>query len=410
MGIRFGAIADDFTGGTDLAGMLHEGGLRTVQFFGLPDRAMVRDAAEEAQALVISLKTRSVPAGEACGWALRALEALEAAEPAQVQFKYCSTFDSTAEGNIGPVTGALMQAMGERFTVAVPALPVNGRTQAHGHLFVNGRLLAESPMREHPLNPMTDSDLVRHLQRQTERRVGLVALPAVLRGAEAIREEMERLRGEGVEIALVDAVREEDLREITQACEGLRLITGGSGFGRWVGGGSGAVFGRNVRASKGAALVLAGSCSAATREQLAVWEASGGRVMRARTAAEVRARGAEARECLERGEAVGVASSAGAEERTGEDPVAFERAFAALAAEAVGEWGVERLIVAGGETSGAVVEAVGIRSGRIAGILAPGVPAMESLHPAGLWFALKSGNFGGPDFFVRALGAESGEG
>lgn len=402
--LAIAAIADDFTGGTDLAGMLHEGGLATVQFFGLPEPREVAAAARDAQAIVVSLKTRGIPAAEACTQSLAALHALRAAHPRQLQFKYCSTFDSTDRGNIGPVTDALMRTIGADFTVAVPALPVNGRTQFQGHLFVAGRLLSESPLRHHPLNPMTDPDLVRHLQRQTTRRVGLVPLAAVLEGPHEIAAAFARLRAQGVEIALVDAVREQDLAAITEACRGLPLITGGSGFGRHIGPGT-----QPARVRHGPnkpALIIAGSCSEATRAQLASYQQTGANIIQVRHAFEIRNAAPQLRDALTELGVACIASSAAPEDRTGDAPEAFEQAFAALAREAVFEWGVKSLIVAGGETSGAVVEAAGIRAGRIDAILAPGVPAMLSLHPPGLWFTLKSGNFGGADFFQNALAAQ----
>lgn len=397
--LRFAAIADDLTGGSDLAGMLHEGGLAAVQFFCLPDAAELSAVSQLAGAIVVSLKTRSIPAEEAVSLSLEACRRLQALEPCQLQFKYCSTFDSTAAGNIGPVTGALMSEMGVSFTVAVPALPVNGRTQYLGHLFVNGRLLAESPMRQHPLNPMDDSDLTRFLSRQTSRRIGLVILPKVLEGPGVLQEELESLRAKGVEIALVDAVRQEDLGVITEACAGLKLITGGSGFGRYLGGGH-AFTPRTVKVADGPVLAIAGSCSAATLEQLARFERQGGRVARVSRPEEIRSCRDVWRGELEARGVLVVASSAPPDRRLPDNAYGFEDSFAELAAEALEQWGVRSLIVAGGETSGAVIQRAGIRCGQVAGIVAPGVPALAS---SGLFFVLKSGNFGGPDFFADVL-------
>lgn len=404
MGIPFAAIADDLTGGTDLAGMLHEGGNAVVQWFGCPDPASVEEAVSAgAQVLVVSLKTRSIPAPDAVLATLEALTALRPASPAQIQFKYCSTFDSTSAGNIGPVTSSLMDALKTPFTVAVPALPVNGRTQCHGHLFVHGRLLAESPMRDHPLNPMLDSDLVRHLQRQTSRRCGLLSLPTVLKGVPAIREGLRQLQEDGVEIALVDALREEDLAAITEACRGMRLVTGGSGLGRHIrcGGGLAAL----PAAAPGRCLILAGSCSRATLDQLEAWERAGARVHHVSRPEQILALWDQLMKEWEADGVATVASSAPSGKREEEHAAGFEQAFAELAARAVREADVRALIVAGGETSGAVVQAAGVRSAQVASILAPGVPALISRTPPGLFLALKSGNFGGRDFFAGAVAA-----
>ena len=203
MPLEFATIADDFTGGSDLAGMLFEQGVRTVQLFGTAGAPSVSAG---TQAVVLSLKSRSVEPDRAVAMTLDALATLRRLDPRQIQFKYCSTFDSTERGNIGPVTEALLTSLDAPFTIAVPALPVNGRTQYLGHLFVQGTLLSESPMRDHPLNPMTDSNLVRFLQKQTAVRVGLIDLATLRRGD--MRAAADRLRAEGVRIALVDAIEE----------------------------------------------------------------------------------------------------------------------------------------------------------------------------------------------------------
>ncbi|MBI4877741.1 MAG: hypothetical protein HY822_24180, partial [Acidobacteria bacterium] len=279
----FAAIADDYTGGADLAGMLFEQGVRTAQVFGLQSEEFFRGLGGRCHAVVLCLKSRSIPARAACRLSLEAYERLRILEPGQVQFKYCSTFDSTPEGNIGPVCEALLERMGQDFTVAVPSLPVNGRTQYLGRLFVGGQLLSETHMRHHPVNPMTDSNLVRHLQTQMRSRAGLVALDAVRAGPEAVKAEIARLRAAGVAVALVDCVSDEDLGVIARAVAGLPLVTGSSGLGmklpavwreqgRWQ---PAPVRLPRLPVSSPGVLVLSGSCSAATLGQLEALRATG---------------------------------------------------------------------------------------------------------------------------------------
>jgi 3-dehydrotetronate 4-kinase len=398
--LLLGAIADDYTGGSDMAGMLASQGVRTLQTFGQPEAATL-EVAREFDAVVVSLKTRSIAADAAVAQSLRALEWLRAAGMRQVQFKYCSTFDSTAAGNIGPVTDALMTATGAAYTVAVPALPVNGRTQYMGYLFVNGVPLSESPMRHHPLNPMTESNLVRHLQVQTSRRVGLVRLPDVRRGA-AVRDDCE--------IALVDAVEDADLAAIARAVVDLPLITGGSGIahalpavwretGRWA---PRAAEMRPAHAISGRTLLIAGSCSSMTLAQIDAWPGAKERMrVEAVSAAEVERLAAVCATAWSRGDAVLVYSSAVPGERVASASEGIEHAFAALARTLRPHY--SQIVVAGGETSGAVVEALGVRAVEIGAEIDPGVPVLHEISGPGLRLALKSGNFGAVDFFSKAV-------
>ncbi len=414
--LLLGCIADDMTGATDLASTLVRGGMRTVQAIGVPDAL-----SGEIDAMVIALKSRNVPPGEAVAQSLAALDWLRRAGARQYFFKYCSTFDSTDAGNIGPVADALLAALGERFTIACPAFPENGRTVYLGHLFVGRRLLSESSMREHPLTPMTDPDLVRVLGRQTKARVGLVPYGTVRGGPESIAAAFDRLRREGIAYAVVDALQPRHLHDIGAAAAGLALVTGGSGVA--VGlpenfrrrGLLGPIKGAGaLPAIGGAAAVLAGSCSAATLAQVAE--------MRRRCPALALdpARLAE-------GPAATAAALAWAAERLPGGPVLIyssappdevervraalgrERA-AALVEDALAELaaglvaaGVRRLVVAGGETAGAVVRRLGVRSLRIGPEIDPGVPWTVSLGEPAIALALKSGNFGAADFFGRAL-------
>lgn len=426
--LLLGAIADDFTGAADLASMLTTGGVRTALLLD-PDRAPALQSSD-FQAVVVALKSRSVPAVDARHASVAALEKLQDLGARQFYFKYCSTFDSSADGNIGPVSEALMDALDTAFTVAVPALPVNGRTQYNGYLFVGDRLLSETHMRDHPVHPMMDSNLVRHLQAQTSRRVGLIGLATVRRGASAIRGAIEHLSQEGVAIALVDALDDDDLNHIAGAATELPLATGGSGLGAAMAG----VWKRrgDLRADAdrafttlqpGGTLVLSGSCSDATLQQLAHLERHGGKGFRLDAIGLVTNRDEELnrayasiRESLDRnGWALAYTSAAVDDRQTvlkeagsrGWDGSALgaliESAHADIARRAVADGIVQHLVVAGGETSGAVAKALGIDALEVVDVLDPGVPLLRTLAPRSLGVTLKSGNFGSEDFFTKTV-------
>ncbi len=414
-----GCIADDFTGGTDLAGMLVKAGMRTVQLIGVPDGPLPADV----DAVVIALKSRTSPAGEAVAQSLAALRWLQQAGCRQFYFKYCSTFDSTPRGNIGPVADALMQALDTDFTIACPALPANGRTVYQGNLFVGDVPLAESGMRKHPLTPMTDSNLVRVLQQQVGRKVGLVDHATVSKGEAAIRERFAALRQQGHGMAIVDALSDADLDAIGAACADMPLVTGGSGialglppnFRR-----SGLLASRGVADALpntgGLRAVIAGSCSMATQRQVDLMRASCPafcvdpiRLARGEdvvSAALDWAAGRIAQQTVliyatAAPEAVSQAQAELGVEQAGQ---LVETALAAIA-RALVQAGVGQMIVAGGETSGAVVKALGVNGLRIGPEIDPGVPWTSTLHDDGmapLALALKSGNFGSEDFFLKA--------
>jgi len=419
-----GCIADDFTGATDLASMLVRAGMRTVQTIGVPADARL---AAGADAVVVALKSRTIPAAEAVSQALAALAWLRSGGARQIYFKYCSTFDSTPAGNIGPVGDALLDALGADFTIACPAFPENGRTIYKGHLFVGDLLLADSPMKDHPLTPMRDSSLVRVLAGQTERTVGLVEHRTVRRGGDAIRARFDELRAKGTAYAVVDALADEDLMAIGAACADLALVTAGSGIALGLPQNffvAGLMQPRTdaarLAAAGGKPAVLAGSCSAATREQVA-------RMARrhpahaldpvaepdaARLAAKALSAIAPA---LEAGEPFLVYSTAepsqvaAAQARLGAERAAtlIEDALAIVAERLVAS-GVRRMVVAGGETSGAVVKALGVRALAIGPQIDPGVPWTASVgSEPRIALALKSGNFGAPDFFEKALAQSS---
>jgi uncharacterized protein YgbK (DUF1537 family) len=414
--VILGVIADDFTGATDVASMLVRAGMRTVQVIGVP-----QGAAPQADAVVVALKSRTVPPADAVRESLAALRWLREAGARRFYFKYCSTFDSTPAGNIAPVAEALLGELGADFAIACPAFPENGRTVYRGHLFVGDQLLSDSGMHEHPLTPMTDANLVRVLQAQAKGRVGLLRHDTVAQGPGQVRARIDTLRGEGITFAIADAITDTDLRTLAEACADMPLITAGSGVALglpdayaargWLQPDASAAA---LPAVGGAAAVLAGSCSAATNVQVAHWLQSG----RPGFHVDAMALGA--------GAAVASDALAWARERLAGGPVLIhatskpdqvkavqaalgvarsgELVEACLAQIASGlvEQGVRRLVVAGGETAGAVVQALGVHSLRIGATIDPGVPWTQA-EGRPLLLALKSGNFGGADFFAKAL-------
>lgn len=412
-----GAVADDFTGATDLANMLARAGMRTTLVLGRP---APNDPLPEAEAAVVALKSRTAPVQEAVGDSLAAWAWLAAGGAEQCYFKYCSTFDSTPEGNIGPVSVALMQATGADFTVYCSAFPEAGRTIYQGHLFVFDQPLHESPLKDHPLTPMTDANLMRWLSPQLGgEEVGLIGFSTVEAGPEAIRARMEALRADGVRHAVVDAVTDAHLVSLGTACADLRFVTAGSGLGLGLPGN----FARAGRLAGGPAdvlpaiggreLLVSGSCSAATNAQVARWEADGGALLRL-DPLEL----AEGRMDADRAWAWAATQETPPLIAATAPPEAVRAAQAALgtarAAEVVEETlagiavrardaGVRRFVVAGGETSGAVASALGIARLTVGPQIAPGVPWCATEGDAPLALALKSGNFGGESFFADAL-------
>ena len=417
MTLLIGAIADDLTGATDLANTLVRQGMRTVQLIGVPARALPDDV----DAIVVALKTRTIPAPEAVAQSLAALRWLVAAQARQVFFKYCSTFDSTDAGNIGPVADALLDALGETFTVFCPAFPANGRTIYRGYLFVGDVLLSESGMRDHPLTPMRDANLRRVLSRQTPHKVGLVSLAAVSRGAEAARAEFARLAKEGCRHAILDAVTDDNLFTLGEALADLKLVTGGSGIAlglpenfRRAGLLKKSLEADRLPKAPGAAAVISGSCSTATLAQVASMRRTNPVFdvdpLKLAAGEPVVARALDWASPLIGDEPLLVSASADPDRvRDVQDRLGAKRAGGlvegALAEIAHGlvERGVRRLVVAGGETSGAVVQALGVSELRIGREIEPGVPWTASLGEPTLALALKSGNFGSEDFFLKAI-------
>lgn len=418
---QLGAIADDFTGATDLAGLLARSGARVRLHIGVPGRVPDRAPGKAADFEVIALKCRTAPVAEAVAECRAALDWLRGTGAERFFWKYCSTFDSTPEGNIGPVAEALMDDLGAAQTIYCPAFPENGRSIFMGNLFVGRQLLAESPMKDHPLTPMRDSNLMRLLAPQVTRAVGLVDRLCVARGAEAVREELARLAGEGVAHVVVDAVADADLEVIARACRDMALITGGSAVAMplpalYAEAGRLALDARAAATKKAApgAVILSGSCSAMTRAQVAAYLETGAEGYRLDPVVLEREGTGAALDWLAQREfarapiiyataepeQVAAAQAALGRARAGE---VVEETLAEIAREAR-ERGARRFVVAGGETSGAVTTALGVDQLDIGAEIAAGVPwchAQSAGQPIAI--TLKSGNFGAESFFADAL-------
>ncbi|OSP53799.1 3-oxo-tetronate kinase [Pseudoruegeria sp. SK021] len=412
-----GCIADDFTGATDLAGLLARSGVRVSLRMGVPDEAPSNTAAVE----VIALKCRGAPVAQAVAETRAALKWLQTAGAQRFFWKYCSTFDSTAEGNIGPVAQALMTDLGAEQTIYCPAFPENGRSIFMGNLFVGCQPLAESPMKDHPLTPMRDSNLMRLLEPQVTRPVGLADRLTVARGVAALKAELDRLAAAGVAHVIVDAVADEDLNIIAAACRDMPLMTGGSAVAAplpalWLADGtlSASETGTVVPDLAPGTVVLAGSCSAMTRAQVADYIGRGKPTFRL-DPLELEAKGSlEALDWLasqDLAEAPLLYATAEPESvRAAQDKLGaarageiVEQALAACAIAAL-HAGARRFVVAGGETSGAVTQALAIKQLDVGAEIAPGVPwCFSSSAGQRIAITLKSGNFGAIDFFAGAL-------
>jgi uncharacterized protein YgbK (DUF1537 family) len=445
--VKLGCIADDLTGATDLAVNLQRAGWRVVQLNGVPDRALdlrqlvqgpvagavqvdVADAAPAIDAVVVALKSRTAPVAQAVAQSLASAAWLRAHGAARLFFKICSTFDSTPAGNIGPVADALLAATGSRLNVVTPAYPRNGRTVYRGHLFVGDALLADTGMRTHPLTPMTDSNLVRVLAAQTPHPVALLPQSVVAQGEEAVRAELQRLAAAGARHVIADATDDAHLATLGQvllqqaAAATPWLATGGAGLAAGMAqaaptlpGGASAVPAFVLPA--GPTAILAGSCSTATQAQVAAARAQMPSLQLdplqlAREPGGVDDAVRWLRDRLAHGAAL-VYATATAEARAANEQqlggaqaaLLIENAFKSLA-RAARAAGAARIVVAGGETSGAVIEALAVRALQIGPEIDPGVPwtlAPADAHGPPLALALKSGNFGAEDFFLKVLRA-----
>lgn len=420
-----GCIADDFTGATDLANNLVRSGMRTVQTIGVPNDHQ----AIEADAIVVALKSRTIPAKDAIEQSLQAYAWLKAQGVEQIYFKYCSTFDSTSEGNIGPVTDALMDAVygaGQGFTIVCPAFPENNRTIFKGHLFVGDVLLSDSGMRNHPLTPMTDANLVRVMQSQTHRKVGLVEQSCVAAGPDAIRARFQVLQAEGISVAVVDAISNQDLMHMGEALADTPLVTAGSGVAiglaqNWKARG---VLKANAQAdtlpaAKGLRAVVSGSCSLATNAQVLHWRQSGKPAfaidpLAVASGTDVVTQALQwATPLLNQGPVLIYATAEPAAVKAIQSKLGVAQAGELVEqtlsniAKGLVQAGVRQLVVAGGETSGAVVQALEVEHMVIGPQIDPGVPWTSVSSPLcngdTVHVTLKSGNFGTNDFFEKSF-------
>ena len=414
--LLLGCIADDFTGATDLANNLVRAGMRVVQTIGVPNAPL----SAEVDAVVVALKSRTISPQDAIDQSLQALQWLQGQGAQQIYFKYCSTFDSTAQGNIGPVTEALMHALQTDFTIATPAFPDNGRTVFKGYLFVGDVLLNESGMQHHPLTPMVDANLVRVMQAQCKSKVGLLSHKTIVQGTASIGQEITNLKQQGVRIAIVDAVSNDDLMRLGPALKGMPLVTAGSGVAI----GLPQNFGLSptpqasvLPKASGLQAVVSGSCSQATNRQVANFKASGRPTflidplhLKGSWEDLVQEALAWAQGHLATGpvlvystatpESVQAVQSELGVEAAGHQ---VEQALAAIARGLL-QQGVHQLVLAGGETSGACVQALSIEQLQIGPQIDPGVPWCHAHTPmGGVHITLKSGNFGTDDFFTKAF-------
>jgi uncharacterized protein YgbK (DUF1537 family) len=418
--MKLGCIADDFTGATDLANNLVRSGMRVMQTFGVPTAPL----SANVDAVVVALKSRTIPADEAIAQSLDALRWLKAQGAEQIYFKYCSTFDSTPAGNIGPVTEALMDALKCKFTIATPAFPDNGRTVFKGYLFAGAVLLNESGMQNHPLTPMTDANLVRVMQAQTKRKVGLIDHTVMARGTSAIAEKIKALELEGVGVAIVDATSNEDLKTLGPALKNMPLVTAGSGVAiglptNW--GLQASPTASELPKAQGYQAIVSGSCSLATQGQVAHYKSTGlpswqfdpltwtSTQAPQQIQADVEKALAWAKPLLAQGPVLIYATT---------DAETLQKVQAKLGRAQAGEWmesalaqvsvglqalGVKQWVIAGGETSGACVQALNISQMQIGTQIDPGVPWCFAPHHEAGHLTLKSGNFGTPDFFTKAF-------
>lgn len=419
MSIQLGVIADDFTGATDIAGFMVQSGWKVVQLLNEPDENTV--IPKDVDAIVVSLKSRSCPVDEAISASLNTCQWLKnQAGCHQIFFKYCSTFDSTEKGNIGPVTDALMKALKAEITVVTPALPVNGRTVIHGHLFVNGKLLNESGMQDHPVTPMADANLLRVMEKQSQGQAGLVDLVTVLQGADAIKSQLTTLQNQGVRYAITDAITMENLLPIAQAAKDLPLLTGGSGLGAAIATVQTGIawqrdtaLGEKPAATQRKAVILSGSCSQMTNAQVNTYTAI------------APSHQVDVGECLSNPDYAKTLSAWVVKHQS--NPLApmlyatlpadklkqvqqqygmqqssesVEKLFGEVVS-LLKQQGFNTFIIAGGETSGKVVQSLGTQQLSIGAPIVPGVPWVKD-RLSGDWLALKSGNFGQENFFQEA--------
>ena len=416
---KLGIIADDFTGATDIAGFLAANGIITVQTNGVSSLNLE----ETVETIVVSLKTRSCPSQDAIEESLRALSWLKEQGCTQFYFKYCSTFDSTAHGNIGPVTDALMKALGCDVTIICPALPVNGRTVYKGYLFVNDTLLNESGMRHHPVTPMHDAKLSRLIETQSTGKAYEIHVESVERGSSHIKSHIDEARSNGYSYVIVDALKQKHLDTIASATKNLVLVTGGSGLAESMAKSAKkssldkerAIAKGKPKLSK--SIILSGSCSQTTNLQVYAYKEIAPSISfkidafsqdNNRYVADIAAWVVSnmshhyaplvyATKSPEMVEALRVQYP---QIDIGKE---VEHFFAELSV-ALYNAGIRNYIIAGGETSGAVAQRLGIEAFLIGPQIDPGVPWVRAVNKD-IHLALKSGNFGSVDFFRKAQGS-----
>ena len=417
MSLELGIIADDFTGATDIANTLAKERINTVQIIGVPDTNTTID---NAKAVVVALKSRSIPPNEAVQQSLDTLNWFKLHEVKQIIFKYCSTFDSTKHGNIGPVADVLIDALNSQIAIICPAFPENNRTIYMGHLFVGTELLSESPLKDHPLNPMRDSNLIRLMESQSKYKAGLIQLNEVRNGPQSIKRSINKLSKEGFRYAVADSITNDDLIALGSAVSNHPLVTGSSGIGFGISRDLQPKISKtNVKSVKvsnisGKSIILAGSCSKTTRSQLArvidLWPSIKLDVAKIVKNKKTKFELIEWARNQPTDQPVVIFSSSSKKEilelqrdfeirNVGK---LIEKIFADIA-ESLVKSGFRKLIVAGGETSGAVVSALNIKKLRIGQEISPGIPWTETYSDPKLALALKSGNFGDQDFFIKAI-------
>lgn len=398
-----GCIADDFTGASDAASFLQKAGLSVVLLNGVPELEL---SMEEFDAVVIALKTRTEPVRDAVEHSMAAVKWMEACGVSQYYFKYCSTFDSTREGNIGPVLDAALDYFQESYSILCPGLPVNGRKVSNGHLYVNGVPLHESPMKDHPLTPMWDSRIKNLMEEQSQ--FPCFELDNAALKSASIDPLLREWKKKAPHFYIIpDYCNDEDAENICRLFRNCKILSGGSG-----------ILG-HLRKHSPKGIILAGSCSKATLNQIEVYQKAGHPSYKIDPVALL-----ERRQTLEDifsfvrrfpQEYVLIYSSDDAEnvrqiQKLGKAEIAalLENTMSLIACQLVKE-GYHHVIIAGGETSGAVIKGLGFRSFRIGKSVAPGVPVMVPMEDKDVRLVLKSGNFGQRDFFARAISAVKGE-
>lgn len=434
--IAFGCVADDDSGATDVAGMLTEKNVKTVILIDIPSPKAFMEYTQGYEAVVIANHTRAIMPDEARHKTSMAIRALQILNPYMYQIKYCSTFDSTETGNIGSSIDAAMDVLKVKSTVVVPALPINGRTTYMGYHFVNGQLLSDSPMKDHPLNPMRDSNLVRFLQKQTSRKVGLIPYEIVKLGTKRLRDILKELEMEGYEMIVVDAIEKEHLSTIAKATIKHILITGGSGITMEIPDlflKEGRIRGKKIdfdhielRQGSEATLIISGSCSTSTQKQNEYAKENGfisiqidadkligeqkadeiGRIEKnaiqyINDGRNVIIYSYESRESIKKTQEIGKRNGL---EKEGVG-VSISGSLAEITKSVLDQTKLNKLIIAGGETSSHICRELGFCALEVGRQIDPGVPYCFSKGNYELALVLKSGNFGGGDFYLKAIDA-----